>query len=327
LGITIIDIAEKSGVSRGTVDRVINNRGRVSPIKRDAVLAAVNELGYKPNLIARALVTGKTGIYGLTIPDLQHYIFSEVLGCVYDSVLEKGYSLLTKSVAGMRLGALHLEEIALWPVDGIIGWDCIAWLPGYLESDPANRKPVVSVGGYTIPDVDTVRIDFIDAIQEGMQYIYDKGARRIVLFNCQWSHVVGDPHYDGYTKFMDSVGLEREFIIVPHDMQNIRSTFRKVIYDYTLEHGCPDAMICYNDTAAVAARAAMRDVDLDASAKTLLVGFDGTVETEYQYPPISVVKNPVAEVSHIAADVLEARLADPNAPLIHEVITAKFIGR
>ena len=103
LGITIIDIAEKSGVSRGTVDRVINNRGRVSPIKRDAVLAAVNELGYKPNLIARALVTGKTGIYGLTIPDLQHYIFSEVLGCVYDSVLEKGYSLLTKSVAGMRL--------------------------------------------------------------------------------------------------------------------------------------------------------------------------------------------------------------------------------
>jgi len=327
LGITIIDIAEKSGVSRGTVDRVINNRGRVSPVKRDAVLAAVNELGYKPNLIARALVTGKTGIYGLTIPDLQHYIFSEILGCVYDSILEKGYSLITKSVAGMRLGALPLEEIALWPVDGIIGWDCIAWLPEYLKLDPANRKPVVSAGGYTIPDVDTVRIDFMDATQESMQYVYNKGARRIVLFNCEWSHIPGDPHYDGYIKFMNGVGLEQEILIVPHEMQNTRSTFRKVIYDYTLKHGCPDAMICYNDTAAVAARAAMRDVDFDGAVKTLIVGFDGTVETEYQYPPISVVQNPVAEVSKIAADVLEARIANPDGPLIHEVIKARFIGR
>lgn len=327
MSVTIIDIAEKSGVSRGTVDRVINNRGKVSPLKRDAVIAAVSELGYRPNPIARALVTGKTGIFGLTIPDLQHYIFAEILGFVYDSVLEKGYSLLTKSVAGMRLGALRLEEISLWPVDGIIGWDCISWLPSYLKSDSSDRKPVVSVGGYTVASVDTVRIDFIDAILEGMQYVYNKGARRIVLFNCEWSHVAGDPHYDGYTQFMDKMGLPHEFIIVPPDAPNVRLTFRNVMFEYALQYGCPDAIICYNDTAAIAARTAMRDVDVDGAAKALLVGFDGTTEAEYQYPPISVVKHPVAEVSRIAADILEARIADPNAPLVHEVIQARFIGR
>lgn len=327
MAVTVIDIAEKSGVSRGTVDRVLNNRGKVSPAKRDAVIKAVKELGYIPNPVARALVTGKTGIFGLIVPDLRNYIFAEILGYVCDEVIGKDYSLLTKSLAGFNRGGMRLEEIALWPVDGIIGWDAIHWLPEYLGADYSHKRPVVSVGGYTVKGVDTVTMDGRPAILEGMSYFYNKGARRIALFNCEWTHAPGDVHYDGYMEFTEKMGIEREMIVMPNTIENSRSNFRDAMRDYVKENGCPDAIVCYNDTAAVAARVGIREVDPKAAEEVLLLGYDGTIEAEYQYPPISVIKQPVSEISKRGVELLEYRINNPSAPYVNEVIPATFIGR
>ena len=326
MAVTVIDIAERSGVSRGTVDRVLNNRGKVSPAKRDAVLKAVQELGYTPNPVARALVTGKTGIFGLIVPDLQHYIFAEILGSVYDEVIDKGYSLLTKSLSGIHRGGMSLEEIILWPVDGIIAWDGINWLPQYLAADYSIKKPVISVGGYTVPDVDTVTMNGKDALMEGLNHFYNKGARRIALFNCQWSHVPGDVHYDGYIEFTEKMGIKQEMIVLPNTIENMREIFRNAMREYVKENGCPDAIVCYNDTAAVAARVGIREVDKKAAEEVLLLGYDGTVEAEYQYPPISVIKQPVLKISKRAVELLEARIANPTAPFVHEIIPAEFVS-
>ena len=119
--ITIRDVAQKADVSLSTVSQVLNGRpGYASPATRDRVLAAARDLGYRPNALARGLVTSRTGTLGVVITDITRGFFTQVVGSIEQVASEQGYSVLLACAEGVRPEQRALETFIDKRVDGII---------------------------------------------------------------------------------------------------------------------------------------------------------------------------------------------------------------
>ncbi|MYR01529.1 LacI family DNA-binding transcriptional regulator, partial [Streptomyces sp. SID6139] len=94
MGVSLKDVAQRAGVSVKTVSNVVNNYVHVSPRTRARVQRAIDELGYRPNLVARHLRNGRTGIIALAVPELGNPYFSEVAGAVIDAAARHDYTVL-----------------------------------------------------------------------------------------------------------------------------------------------------------------------------------------------------------------------------------------
>jgi len=92
--VTIEDVAKTAGVSRQTVSRAINDKGEISPVTKEHVLAVVEKLGYRPNRLAQGMVTQRTMTIGLVVPDITNLFFPEVARGVQDAGRENGYNIL-----------------------------------------------------------------------------------------------------------------------------------------------------------------------------------------------------------------------------------------
>lgn len=92
--VTITDVAQAAGVSKNTVSRYLNQRGYISDKTRAAIQAAIDELHYQPNQIARSLYTHKTNLIGLVIPDVEHPFFSAITAQIEDELDARGYKMI-----------------------------------------------------------------------------------------------------------------------------------------------------------------------------------------------------------------------------------------
>src|SRR5690348_15394324 len=97
MNVTMKDIAEELGLSIGTVSKVLRDHPDISPKTRERVRQRIQELNYRPNLTARALVTGRTHTVGLVVPDLVHPFFGEVAAGLSKPLRKKGYSVIISS--------------------------------------------------------------------------------------------------------------------------------------------------------------------------------------------------------------------------------------
>ena len=119
--VNIADVAREAGVSVQTVSRALNNKGEISQETRERVLETVERLGYRPNTLARGLVTQKTSTLGLVVPDIANPFFSEVARGAEDAAHQAGYSLLLCNA--MEDPAREMEALRTLEaqrVDGIV---------------------------------------------------------------------------------------------------------------------------------------------------------------------------------------------------------------
>src|SRR5215213_3695146 len=119
--VTIRDVARRAGVSLSTVSQVLNGRsGYASATTRDRVLEVARELGYRPNALARGLVTSRTGTLGVVITDITRAFFTQVVGSVEQVASQQGYSVLLACADGIQPEQTALETFLDKRVDGII---------------------------------------------------------------------------------------------------------------------------------------------------------------------------------------------------------------
>jgi len=117
---TIQDVARRAGVSRQTVSRVLNNKGEVRPETRDRVLAAIEELNYRPNAVARSMVRGHTCTLGCISPSLTDFTFASIIEGAQAEARRQGYFILTGSAPTEQEVESLLEEFLHRQVDGLI---------------------------------------------------------------------------------------------------------------------------------------------------------------------------------------------------------------
>jgi len=320
--VTQAQIAKKLGVSRQLVTFALSGHPHVAKESRERILAAAEEMGYRPNPHARALRRKSTGIIALWIPDQISTHYSHVSRALGRLIKQAGQELIISEV-----GESDMKEI--WsnvPVDGIIAVDASEAVQQELESLVRKSTPVVSIGAYSSLKTDHVQIDFLKGTRQAMTHLIESGYKRIAHASFVQEDSPPAVRRLGYLNAMQEVGLEPEFIYYPLSEQQ-RSITRQLIQDYATEQDLPDAIFCHSDDVALGIYRGLCDMKIPVPSQVALVGCDGITDTEYLEVPLTTLVQPVTEMCRTAWRFLQQRLENPSLPLQQSVLDTQLAIR
>ncbi|WP_427888008.1 LacI family DNA-binding transcriptional regulator [Kribbella sp. GL6] len=279
--VTRNDVAEYAGVSTAVVSYVVNEGPRkVAPETRDRVLAAIRALGYRPNATARALRMGTTRTFGLITPDGGNPLFAELAKAIDREAAARGYVVLQTSADGdPETENAKIAELLARQVSGLI-------LVAPTE-DPNLRDvevPVIAVNR-RLPMVSSVRPAYLEGARLGVEHLISHGHRRIGLV----IGGAGHPERElGWRMALATAGLpEGPVIRAPFSREGGYRAGQVM-----LRHE-PTAIFASSDLQAIGVLRALHESGVDVPGDVAVVAFDGTPETEYTWPPLTVVRQPV----------------------------------
>jgi DNA-binding LacI/PurR family transcriptional regulator len=330
MAVTMSDIAKRAKVSTATVSYVLNGQKNqyITPKTRDCIQDAVREMGYVPNRAARALATGKNNAIGLWAFEIRAQYYANLIHNISHCLYQRNYDVHLLETNNSRNPDMANRAITSLPVDGIIAFDSPIFVEAYLKAHQNGGKPVVSIGGAWTSKTDFVGIDRYVGTIDAIQHLIKTGRKRIAYIVPKTHNHQGDGRHDAYFKTMQEAGLVPECILVDCPIQGIeRHTVREVVKKYVKVLGCPEAVFCFNDEGAIAAYRAFRDLSLDIPRDVAIVGCDGIEDTEYLDVPISTLAVPSEELTNVAWEFLERRIAKPDIPQQKTILKTKLVIR
>ncbi len=294
------DVARLAGVSHQTVSRVLNGHPNVSPATKADVLAAIRDLGYRPNIAARTLVTGKTNVLGVVSFDTTLYGPASMLYGI-ERAAHPGYF-----VAVASLSALDRRSLAQ-AVDRFLGQAVAGIIVIASQSDAvetlarlAPTVPLVAVGCGTDAPLPSVKIDNVAGAVLATRHLLDLGHRTVHQIAGPDSWLDGRHRVDGWRQALHAAGAPEPEVL--RGDWSARSG-----YEIGLELATrPDvtAVFCANDSMALgflrAAAERGRRVPRDIS----VVGFDDLPEAGYFWPPLTTVRQDFGALGEQALHLL-----------------------
>lgn len=282
---------------------------------RRRVIAAAKAAGYRPNPIARALSTGRTGMISLWLwsNGLQDSYHDRVSHEMQLALRRYPHQMLVSPLGPWDIETAPQKSLSPWDVDGVVAHEASPAVSALLGRSLPYPVPIVSTGGYNlVPGVDTVALDLAQGVEEAVLHLLAPGRRRVAYLAERSARYGMDLRNTIYTRLLCEAGLQPEFIAAS-DVS--RSAGRHAVREYAAHEGLPDAIFCHNDTLAIGAARALADVGARIPDDVALVGCDGIEDTEYQQVPISTIVSPLGEMCETAVRYLEARIREPEAPL------------
>lgn len=319
---TISELAARLSLSKGTVSRILNEKGGAfSEETRTRVLSVARETGYVANPLARALATGKTGFIALWVQTLSTSYHAQIAHAMEESLEKHGYQIAVSPFGRLDRSRDDYTGIPAG-VDGVIAHEIYGDIWPFLFRRSRQRVPVVT-SGILAPEEshDHVQVTLTNAVIEAVNHLVETKRQRIAYASNDMHLRVRDHRYIAYQTILGGHGLTPELIDLPGtDRRAVRNHLR----DYFTRNGAPGAILCHNDDTAIAAYRALCDLGLDVPKDCALVGCDGIPDTEYLPVPITTIVQPYAEISETACQFLQRRLAEPNAPPQRVVLTASL---
>lgn len=315
--VTLRDVAQAAGVSVRTVSNVVNEYPFVSAETRERVLESVAALGYQPNLTARGLRLGRTGVISLVLPDLRNAYFAELANSVIEAAARENVFVLIEPVGLDRdreLQVLRGPRAKL--VDGIL-FSALA-----LGEEDAHlfdtSTPTVLLGEriFNAP-VDHVTMQNVEASRAATEHLLSIGRRRIVALGARSGEVVGSSglRFRGYLDALEAAGI-------PHDPRLIGETASwhradgAAGVEELLARGTPfDGIVAFSDSLALGAMSVLQHAGLRIPEDVAIIGFDDTDETRYSLPTLSTVDAGRDEIASTAVDFLVDRIKNRDSDL------------
>jgi LacI family transcriptional regulator len=320
--VTRTDVARRAGVSSAVVSYVVNSGPRnVAPETRERVLQAIEELGYRPNASARALKRGVSETIGLVISDITNPYFSEYSHAIEEAAAERGLSVIvTNSALAVGPESEVIYKMILRGVDGLL----LASTLDEPDLDVARSAgiPVVlldrsrPVGGHA-----SVGSNFREASRVGVEHLIAHGHQRIGLVTGHTGGSTTADREDGWRDALLGAGLEPGHVV--------RSRFTsKGGYDAGIRmlqaEDRPTAVYVLSDQQSIGFLNAVHRAGLQVPGDMAVVSFDGTTESKFSWPPLTVMRQPVREMAHAAVDLLDKR--DPDSH-VHHVFSSRLVVR
>jgi DNA-binding LacI/PurR family transcriptional regulator len=310
---TLEDVAAVAGVSAKTVSNVMLGRNEVSAATREAVLAAVAEIGYKVNLAGRGLASGRTGRVAVVVPNVYQPYFAELAERLIVALERHG---LTTMLRIAHDGAAERAAV-LGPttrdVDGVIFCPHVVLPEG---ETVAARRPVVQLGGAPTPRWDCVVMGERVGSEAVTRHLLETGRRRIaVLWNAAPGASPEGDRFEGHLAALAAFGLrhEEELVVSGSDWDRRASGYEAMVG--LLQAGARfDAALCVNDAIAVGALRALRHHGVRVPQDVAVTGFDDTDEGEFTIPALTSVSPLPEEMVDRAVGMLLERIAGHDGP-------------
>jgi DNA-binding LacI/PurR family transcriptional regulator len=295
---TLERVASRAGVSRATASRVVNGSDKVAPEIREAVRRAIVELGYVPNPAARSLVTQRTGLFAFVVPEPAGRVFSDDLffpGLIKGASeeLEVAEKQLVLTLATSPTSHSRIDRfIGGGHVDGVM----IASMHG---ADPLPNSlhrmgiPVVAngrpIGASPIPYVD---VDHPGGVQNAVAYLLDQGRQRIATIAGPQDMVAGMDRLTGYRQAL--AGSRRRSIVAIGDFT--RESGAEAMRTLLDDDPRLDAVFIASDLMADGALRVLRQAGRRVPDDIAIIGFDDVEIARYTEPPLTTVRQPIAEI-------------------------------
>ena len=303
--VTRTDVARYAGVSTAVVSYVINGGPKpVAAATAARVREAIKVLQYQPNATARALTLGSSRLLGMIVPDSTNPYFAELTDAIAQSAAARGYALLAaNSRTDPETERQNTLNLVSRQVDAIILATVLS--PSEVAATPMQGIPRVLIDqSSTVHGIPGVSTDFEQGAVLGVRHLIGHGHRNIaILVGKDIDPARIDPRHNGWRRALREAGL-------PEGPAVLTDFTRQGGYEATLKlldsPDRPTAIFASSDLLAVGALRAIHEAGLSVPGDIALVSFDGTSESEFSWPQLTTVRQPIG---HIAETVLEVALA------------------
>lgn len=306
--VTISDIARRADVSISTVSRVLRGTAGVTEPKRRAVMAAVDELNYQPNVFARGLASGQSMAIGVLTQNFGSPFYDTILQGVVQGLRDTHYSsVFADGQWHADIEREAVQALVQRQIDGLIVLG--GYLPGELLAQFAARFPVVVVGRRVAElEESCLYIDNQKAAYLATRHLIELGHRRIAHISGRPDHVDAQERKQGYLQALQEAGIE------PLAELMVEGNFRRqsgvLALEMLLARGTAfSAIFAANDQMAHGTRLALYRRGIRVPEDVSLVGFDDEPVAAYMIPPLTTVRQPAVELGLEAATMVLARLA------------------
>jgi len=298
--ISIREVAKRAGVSPATVSRVINGTANVDPIKKEIVLSVIEETGFKPNELARALFKKSSKIIGVIVPNIENAFFSELARAIEEEAYQNNYRiLLCNSQNNTEKELLNIQTLSQLKADGIIIM--------------TNSEDLASkIGSCNIPFVILDRkiegldeIAFIEADhykggRMAMEHLIRCGCKNIVCMRGPQKFSSGQLRFQGYRDVCREHGLQEQWLDCDYDYEEGLRVAKLLLAEYP----DVDGILACNDMVAIATYKVLLNKGLRVPEDVQLMGFDNIRFSRLFAPEFSTIIQPIREMGTMATQVI-----------------------
>lgn len=298
----IRDVAHLAGVSVATVSRYLNQKGYLSEKSKKKIEVAINELSYKPNLIARSLSTKQDNSIGLILPDITNPFFPELARAIEDTCMKKGYSIILcntddciekethylqllkqKYVAGLIITMNHLPKSVYLDLNiPIVGLDRVENLPIPIITTDNERGGMMAA-----------------------EYLIQKGSKNLLILSGPAAEESVARRVQGFQQY--TATLEDVNVAILPSHFNYKKTFHEVVR-FLKEHPTIDGIFACSDMDGIAAIKAATSLNYSIPEEIQVIGFDGISIGELTSPSLTSVAQNIYLLGSLAAEQLIAQI-------------------
>lgn len=309
----IRDIAKRARVSIATVSRTVNHIPTVDPELANRVWKAIDDLGYFPNTQARALVSGKSRIFGLIVSDVTNPFFPEIIKAFEEIAIEHKYEILLTSTAydpqRMKTSVRRMIERR---VDGVAVMT-FGMEEELLEDLRFRKVPLVFIDvGPAQPLVSNIRIQYHIGIEQAVQHLAALGHKKIAFVSGPPGLKSGSARTDAFQNAMVAIGLEcpaHRIVSGNHSIEGGLAAFEKLA---SLPDR-PTAVMCSNDISAIGVIRKAYELGIQVPRDLSVIGFDDIRLAEYVIPPLTSIRMSQRELARLAFHALLADVEEDKA--------------
>jgi DNA-binding LacI/PurR family transcriptional regulator len=313
---TLHDVARVANVSIKTVSNVINDYPHIRPETKQRVVEAIAELGYRPNLSARSLRSGRTGVIGLALPELSLSYFAEFADAVIKAADKRGVTVLIEQTGGERQREIELLSSPRRQLtDGLL---FSALGMGSDDADYLNVSyPLVLLGERIFGGpTDHVTMANVKAAHAATDHLIKTGRKRIAVVGAHDGEVIGSAglRLRGYREALEAADIPFDPALIAYTTlwhrANGANSMRQL-----LETGVQfDAVFALNDTLALGAMRVLQEAGHQVPTDVAVIGFDDLDEARYSLPTLSTIDPGREEIADTAVRVLLERIAETGTP-------------
>lgn len=300
----IVDVASKAQVSIATVSRVVNKSlHKVNRTTRDRVLAAISELDYRPNALAKGLLMKKTMTIGIIIPDISNPYYAEIVRGIQDVADREGYAVTLHNTDSSPEGIIrYIYLLREKSADGIIFSGGIINGQETLSVLKELRDKVVVIGRHDV-DFPAVMVDNIGGMTQAVRHLIDIGHRQIGFIGGPDGSTTALDRLAGFRNAMNRSGLTFAPRLVKKGTWNPESGYLLGTQLLKAKRS-PTAIVAANDQMAFGAIKAAKELGLMVPGDLAVVGFDNIPLSSYFNPSLTTVEIPMHDLGAAAMGML-----------------------
>lgn len=313
--VTLADVADEVGVSPRTVSRVVNGQGGCSEETRLRIEAAIEDLGYRPNLLARGLLTNRSDTIGLVGPNLFDPFFTELADGVQRAARRDNRTMFFASTDDdARRQAQVVASFHGHGVDGVIVFPAPGSSPDLIRTASLGLPVVLINHELDGPNIATVQSDLVSGGRLAVEHLLSRGRRRIAMATEARTliHQEQPRRQRGYREALEAAGIPLDPDLLATASDTVDGGRRCARQLMSLADP-PDAIFAYNDLMAIGVLQELHRLGISVPDQVAVVGFDDIALCDAVIPRLSTIRIDRDQLGQVAVDTLWRLRDDPDA--------------